>query len=64
MSTHRTWHKSSRSSTQNACVELAVDTEQVSIRDTKRREAGMLDFTPDAFGGFLADVKAGRHDPS
>lgn len=51
------WRKSSRSSGgSNNCVEVAVATEAVGVRDTKDRKAGHLAVTPNAWSVFLAKV--------
>lgn len=57
MSTKLKWRKSTRSNTQSACVELAVELARTSVRDTKARDGGTLTFAADAFGAFLAGVK-------
>jgi hypothetical protein len=57
MSTYQTWRKSSRSSAQNACVELSVGTERTGIRDTKNRDGGTLIVSAASFSAFLAAVK-------
>ncbi|WP_158881125.1 DUF397 domain-containing protein [Amycolatopsis anabasis] len=60
MSIKRTWRKSSRSSAENACVELSVGQARTSIRDTKNPCGGVLTVDAAAFGAFLALVKTGR----
>lgn len=50
------WRKSSFS-TVRECVEVA-HRDQVHIRDSKRPEDGHLTVTREAFGRFLADLKA------
>lgn len=60
-----TWRKSTRSGGSGAqCVEVRCATGVRHIRDSKAPGAGALGFGSDAFGSFLAGVKAGRHDPS
>jgi hypothetical protein len=60
-----TWRKSSYSSSGN-CVEVGADgrTPNVSIRDTKSRERGMLAVSAETFAEFIANAKAGRLDLS
>ncbi|MFI1197082.1 DUF397 domain-containing protein [Micromonospora sp. NPDC020750] len=49
------WHKSSRSgSNGGSCVEVADNLPGiVLVRDTKDREGGTLDFTPDNWQSFV-----------
>ena len=52
------WRKSSASGSGN-CVEVAVDGEEVLLRDTKQRGAGpVLAFTEAEWQAFLAGVDA------
>lgn len=49
--------KSSYSTAANNCVEFQPHTEGVVIRDTKdRRPEHILDFTPEAWQSFLAEL--------
>lgn len=41
-----------------ACVEVAVTDAAVGVRDSKKREAGMLAVDRAAWHGFLASVQA------
>jgi hypothetical protein len=57
------WRKSSRSSGENgACVELAVTTGVVFVRDSKNPEGPVLAWAPAALGALLGEVKGGRFD--
>jgi hypothetical protein len=56
------WHKSSRSSGNGNCVEVAVVDEAVAVRDTKDRSGPMLVFTPAEWRAFVAGAKAGEFD--
>lgn len=61
MNHHTEWRKSSYSSdTGGNCLEIAEVPGSVLVRDTQHQELGHLDFTPEAWAAFLADVKAGR----
>ncbi|GAA3978174.1 DUF397 domain-containing protein [Thermobifida alba] len=55
------WHKSSYSGgNAGACVEVAETADAVLVRDTQHRHLGHLDFAPEAWAAFLANVKSGR----
>jgi hypothetical protein len=54
------WRKSSYSTAQGNCVEVADQGTRVLVRDTKNRSRAMLRFTPDAWASFTGSVKAGR----
>jgi hypothetical protein len=57
------WHKSSASSANGHCVEVGQgDCSMVHVRDTKNREGGELQFTPQAWTAFIAGIKAGTDD--
>lgn len=51
------WKKSSYSSNAAACVEVALTTEVVGVRDTKDRHGGTLVFDRDDWSAFLASLK-------
>ncbi|HKT03472.1 MAG TPA: DUF397 domain-containing protein [Rugosimonospora sp.] len=55
------WRKSTKSS-QGACVEVAVFEQQVRVRDSKNREKGILEFSPDAWVAFVAGVQNDEFD--
>ena len=67
--THNTpfidWHKSSRSSGGDNCVEIAfaADGRAVGVRDSKQGGRGpVLEFTRGEWAGFLAHAKTGQFD--
>jgi hypothetical protein len=60
--TNARWFKSSRSSGNGQCVEVAIQPDGVAVRDTKNREAGHLEFTPDEWNAFISGAKAGEFD--
>ncbi|MBB5805279.1 hypothetical protein F4560_005047 [Saccharothrix ecbatanensis] len=59
MSDQATWRKSARSSSANACVELAVGAARTSVRDSKAVDAGRLDFDRAAWVRFVGLVGRG-----
>lgn len=58
MKVTKTWRKSSRSSAENACVELSVATARTEIRDSKNQAGATLSIPAGTWVGFLARVKA------
>lgn len=61
--TNAQWRKSSRSSDQGQCVELALNIPGVgAVRDSKAPEQGALVFTPAQLQSFLSKVKSGELD--
>jgi hypothetical protein len=56
-----TWRKSSRSGT-NGCVEVALDTAEVAVRDSKDRNGPVLHFTAREWEAFLAGVRNGEFE--
>jgi hypothetical protein len=60
--TRAAWHKSTRSSGNGNCVEVAVVDDSVAVRDTKNREGGMLVFSAAEWSAFLSGAKNGEFD--
>lgn len=56
------WFESSRSSGDGACVEVAITSEGVAVRDTKDRDGGTQLYTPEEWRAFVAGVKDGEFD--
>lgn len=59
---HAVWRKSSRSASSGACVEVALDTNVVAVRDSKDREGGLLAFDSRQWARFTAAVRGGNYN--
>ncbi|MBA8827216.1 hypothetical protein FHX42_004600 [Saccharopolyspora lacisalsi] len=56
------WRKSTRSSEQGQCVEVARNLDGVAaVRDSKTPHRAALTFTPERFAVFLSALKAGGY---
>ena len=55
------WKKSSYSSAQGNCVEVARLRDGAAVRDSKDPTGSVLRFSADAWRQFIADAKAGKH---
>jgi Domain of unknown function (DUF397) len=64
MNQHRArWRKSSRSSANGACVELAAATPgSVAVRDSKDPQSPALVFDASEWRGLVWSIKRGEHD--
>lgn len=56
------WRKSSRSNSQQECVEVAKLPTTIAVRDSKHIESGHLSLDRTTFIGLLTRVKAGDLD--
>ncbi|WP_282778003.1 DUF397 domain-containing protein [Nocardia sp. CC201C] len=57
------WFKSTRSATQDTCVEAAhLSAGHVGVRDSKNPTGPALIFTPDAWDVFVSGVRNGEFD--
>ena len=62
--TGATWRTSSRSSGNGQCVEVAITSEGVAVRDTKNRGGGIQTYTHLEWAAFVEGVKDGEFDLS
>lgn len=56
------WFKSSRTVEHNQCVEVALTSAAVGVRDTKDRDGGHFTVTAAQWSAFVDRVKAGDRD--
>ena len=48
--------------TKTLCVEVAIDRDEVAVRDSKHPSEPMLRFSREEWSAFVAGVKAGEFD--
>ncbi|PKW14286.1 DUF397 domain-containing protein [Saccharopolyspora spinosa] len=60
--TRAAWRVSSRSGGQGQCVEVALTSNVVGVRDTKNRNGGTLAVAPEIWTGFVTKIKHGELD--
>lgn len=56
------YRKSTRSACDGACVEVAIATDVVGVRDSKNRDGGHLIFSHADWAAFVAAVRRGEFD--
>ncbi|MBD2896225.1 hypothetical protein amrb99_51690 [Actinomadura sp. RB99] len=56
------WRKSSRSNSEQECVEIAQTPTAIGIRDSRNPDGGHLTLTPAVFADLLEHAKAGGLD--
>lgn len=60
--THLQWRKSSYSSETANCVEVALSSALVGVRDSKNPEGATLVYSAGSWGDFVSAVRGGEFD--
>lgn len=55
------WRTSTRSASQGQCVEVAVTSTTVGVRDSKSRNDGTLLISSARWGSFIKDIKLDQY---
>jgi hypothetical protein len=58
------WRKSSYSVNNGACVEVALESKAITIRDSADPEGAVVRYSGHAWRGFLTQVANGEFDPT
>lgn len=56
------WRKSSRSASMGHCVEVAMISDRILVRDSKDIAGPVLEFGSDQFQAFISGVKGSEFD--
>ena len=60
--TRTAWRTSSRSGNNGQCVEVALGSDRVAVRDSKQPARSTLVFSTDSWAAFVAGVRHGEFD--